>query len=50
MILFQQVNCEKKKIGLDPRLMKHCDGAGAGRPVPLVAARPENVIVKQEPM
>ncbi|VDP13207.1 unnamed protein product [Onchocerca flexuosa] len=45
-----QMNSEKKKIGLDPRLMKHSDGVAASRPVPLVAARPENVIVKQEPI
>ncbi|VDK75640.1 unnamed protein product [Onchocerca ochengi] len=45
-----QMSSEKKKIGLDPRLMKHSDGVAAGRPVPLVAARPENVIVKQEPI
>lgn len=50
IILFQQMNCEKKKIGLDPRLMKHSDGAVASRPVPLLGARPENVVVKQEPM
>ncbi|EFO22115.1 hypothetical protein LOAG_06367 [Loa loa] len=45
-----QMNCEKKKIGLDPRLMKHSDGAAAGRPVSLIAAKPANVIVKQEPI
>uniref|UniRef100_A0A915PXY4 CID domain-containing protein n=1 Tax=Setaria digitata TaxID=48799 RepID=A0A915PXY4_9BILA len=35
--------------GLDPRLMKH-DGAAVSRPVPLVTARPETVVVKQEPV
>lgn len=50
MILFQQMSCEKKKIGLDPRLMKHSDGAVVGKPVPLLAARPENIVVKQEPV
>uniref|UniRef100_A0AAF5PPU5 CID domain-containing protein n=1 Tax=Wuchereria bancrofti TaxID=6293 RepID=A0AAF5PPU5_WUCBA len=45
-----QMNCEKKKIGLDPRLMKHSDGTTATRPISLIASHPTNVIVKQEPI
>ncbi|VDM97555.1 unnamed protein product [Thelazia callipaeda] len=44
-----QMNSEKKKVGLDPRLAKHSDRSVA-RPPQLLTSVSDKVVIKQEPI